>query len=197
MYCRKCGENLHPDAKFCPSCGLAAEARREIAGPPVPGNGGDPVSGGGPVVGGGEAIWNPNAASGWSFLFTPAFGSYLHALNWRALGDEEKADKAMMWFYASVALLIGYVLAVLFFLFKTGNPKAGEFAGRLMPLPYFIAWYFLSARDQAKYVKSRFGENYPRKAWGKPLMIAVASVLGYWVLAFGVGMAYGVIMAIA
>jgi hypothetical protein len=27
------------------------------------------------------ALWNPNAAAGWSLLFTPAFGAFLHARN--------------------------------------------------------------------------------------------------------------------
>ena len=29
-----------------------------------------------------NALWNPNTAANWSFLFSPLFGAYLHALNW-------------------------------------------------------------------------------------------------------------------
>ena len=39
-------------------------------------------------------IWNPSAAASWSLPFSPIFGAYLHMLNWRALGDEQKAATA-------------------------------------------------------------------------------------------------------
>jgi hypothetical protein len=40
-----------------------------------------------------------------------------------------------------------------------------------------IAWYFASARGQAAYVKTHFGDTYPRRGWSKPLAIAVLAFL--------------------
>ena len=39
------------------------------------------------------ALWNPNAASSWSLLFSPIFGAYLHMQNWQALGQPDKAEQ--------------------------------------------------------------------------------------------------------
>ena len=36
----------------------------------------------------------------WSLLFSWAFGSFLLARNWAALGDRTKARRCMIWFYA-------------------------------------------------------------------------------------------------
>src|SRR5262245_17881361 len=52
------------------------------------------------------AIWNPQAAAAWSIVLSPVFGSFLHMLNWRALGEENEAAKARGWFALSLAVLI-------------------------------------------------------------------------------------------
>lgn len=35
MYCKKCGENITPDAKFCPSCGAPVNGTTKAADPEV------------------------------------------------------------------------------------------------------------------------------------------------------------------
>ena len=40
-------------------------------------------------------LWNPNVASCLSLFFTPAFGAWLHAVNWRSLGENDKARQSM------------------------------------------------------------------------------------------------------
>jgi len=61
----------------------------------------------------------------------------------------------------------------------------------LTGLPLLLAWYFVSARSQAKEVKDRFGEDYLRHPWGAPLGIGVASlvVFNILVVALVVGLA--------
>lgn len=54
----------------------------------------------------GCALWNPSAATGWSLVFTPAFGAFIHMLNWHALGQPEQAASARRWLYASLAVLM-------------------------------------------------------------------------------------------
>ncbi len=133
------------------------------------------------------AIWNPNAASNWSLIFSPAFGSYLHALNWRTLGEPEKEKSAMGWFYVSLAMLCVYVFMGLF----TENPEKADGAARGLGLLYLLVWYFLAGRAQARYVKEKFGSTFPRRSWGKPLLIGMGAIVGYVMLAGAVGFMVG------
>lgn len=114
------------------------------------------------------AMWNPSSAASWSVLFSPVFGSYLHAMNWRTLNEQERYSKAMIWCYVGIAVLVASV-----FLSK---------GGAALNFWYLIIWYFAAARSQAKYVKERFGNNYPRQAWGKPLCIAGASLMAFCIV---------------
>src|SRR5207249_10323860 len=52
-----------------------------------------------------------------------------------------------------------------------------------LALVYLLIWYFAAGRPQARYVKERLGTDYPRKAWGKPLLVAIALFLAYVVIA--------------
>jgi hypothetical protein len=118
------------------------------------------------------ALWNPNAAALWSAVFTPVFGAYLQAANWRTLGDSEKADKAMNWFYAGVGMWILITVAALLHLDKTGLAD-------WIPFVFLFVWYFASAKEQIKYVKIQYGDSYPRRSWTQPLLIGVGVLVGY------------------
>ncbi len=119
------------------------------------------------------ALWNPSAAANWSILLSPIFGAWLHAKNWIVLGEVERSRKSMRWVYSYAIFLVASL-----FLPERIGPGAAFWI--------LIIWYFLSGRPQAKYVKERFGENYTRKGWWKPLgtvlllifaLIGVAGVL--------------------
>ena len=121
-------------------------------------------------------LWNPNAAANWSLLFSPAFGAFLHMKNWEDLGEPEKAAAAKVWVIVSLVLLLCLpVLAVL-----VPGFSGLQNISRLFGLVLLISWYSTSGRPQARYVKERFGKNYPRKGWGKPLLIAFVAVVGYF-----------------
>jgi hypothetical protein len=120
-------------------------------------------------------IWNPNAACNWSLLFSPAFGAYIHAQNWMTLNEPQRARSAKAWFYGSLGIL-GMSLP----LHLVG---VAEQAGRGLGILYLLIWYFAAGRPQARYVKGKYGKDYPRRAWGKPLLIAMASVVAYFALA--------------
>jgi len=119
-------------------------------------------------------LWNPNAAASWSLLLTPAFGALLHMLNWRELGEEGKAGAAKGWFIASLVMLVVYLV------FAIAQPALDM---RYLGFAYLLTWYFAAARGQARYVKDRFGNDYPRKGWGKPLLLGVAAFVGYFLVA--------------
>jgi len=120
-------------------------------------------------------IWNPNAACNWSLFLSPAFGAYIHSLNWMTLNEPARARSANVWFL--VSLLMTTMLSLL--------PLAGVGAqeARSLALVYLLIWYFAAGRPQARYVKERLGTDYPRKAWGKPLLVAIALFLAYVVIA--------------
>jgi len=122
MFCAKCGTSLNSDVKFCAKCGAPIFNSAEV-------NSSQQAS-----TAETGAIWNPNAASNWSLIFTPAFGAYLHALNWRTLGEPDRAQSAMVWFYFSLGMLFVYILMSLFM----ANENAAVGAARGLALLYLI-----------------------------------------------------------
>jgi hypothetical protein len=98
-------------------------------------------------------LWNPDAAANWSLLLTPAFGAYLHMRNWQVLGDSSKAAASRRWMIATVVLTC--TLTVISALLPesqalTALVRAGSVA-------LLFGWYFASAREQARYIKERYG----------------------------------------
>lgn len=122
-------------------------------------------------------LWNANAAACWSLLFSPAFGAYLHMRNWQALGDDSKAAAAKTWMIVSIVMMLAAaMLAVLF-----ARAKGVSAAVNIFGLGLLISWYVVGARAQVADIKERFGDNYPRKGWGKPLGVAALAIIAYFV----------------
>lgn len=123
-------------------------------------------------------LWNPNAAANWSLLFSPAFGAYLHMKNWQALGQANKATSAKVWFVLSVVVLGGLSCA------SEMVPYSKQLAGsvRVVGFLLLLSWYFGSARGQAAYVKTHFGNTYPRRGWFKALAVAVLALFAFIVV---------------
>ncbi len=130
-------------------------------------------------------LWNPQAAAGWSLLFTPAFGAWLHASNWRTLGDPAKARSNMIWVWATLAMLVGVALLVF------ADPN-GSLSGstRYIGLAWLLAWNFATAQGQIKYVKNTLGGNYVKKGWGRPLLIGFGLLAVYIVAIMGVAVVW-------
>ena len=72
---------------------------------------------------------------------------------------------------------------------------AADAATRGLGVLYLIIWYFSAGRSQAKYVKEKYGKDYPRRGWGKPLLIGVAAIIGYLFVAVAIGFTIGMMMA--
>lgn len=117
-------------------------------------------------------IWNPAAAAAWSLLFGPMFGAFLHMKNWLALGRPAEAATSRRWLVAN-ALLFVLSLGLSFALPPSGSLNAFNFFGGIA---FLLAWYFISARDQVRFVASTYGKHYQRRGWGKPLLYAVLIV---------------------
>jgi|GEM_PF-1954410 len=131
-------------------------------------------------------LWNPRAAAFWGFifaptldfwLFSPAFGAFLHAKNAESLGRAEEAKANWVWFYVALVYL-GFVLAGCFIL-----PTRAVGLSSITNLVLFFLWYGQVGRKQVKYVNETWQKNYQKKSFGVPLLIA----FGCWVVIVGVG----------
>jgi hypothetical protein len=138
-------------------------------------------------------LWNPNAAANWSLLFSPAFGAFLHMRNWQALGQPSRATSAKIWFVLSLVTIGGLSCA------SVVVPDSKQLAGsvRLVGFLLLLAWYFGSARSQASYVKTHFGNTYARRGWLKPLAVAVLVLFTFIVVVTGAAMLKGTVMKAA
>jgi len=120
-------------------------------------------------------LWNPNAAANLAILFSPIFSAWLMAKNWQELGKPDEAKKSMTWVKIWIGFLPIYLLLVVL---APGIP---------MPLVYLallVAWYYKLGKKQITYVKET-GIQYEKKEWGKPVLIALA-VSVVWFMAAGV-----------
>lgn len=123
---------------------------------------------GAPPAGDAPPLWNPDAAGAWSLLFTPVFGSILLLRNWQAIGDRARIRSARIWLVVSILIIFPA-----FFINYLG-------------LIYLGIWYYAWQSKQSRYVKQRWGRDYPRKKWGMPLLIAFVSLFVVMVLLINV-----------
>jgi hypothetical protein len=160
----------------------AGEPVANVAAPAPP-----PLPTSGTLAGKQEAapqLWNPNAAANWSLVFTPAFGAFLHARNWKALGQPERATINLVWVVATAVFL-----AINFVTVFMPASQAIEGVMRLAGMGLLCGWYFTQGRPQAQYVKDKFGNSYSKKGWALPLLVGVLSTGMYVATCFGLAMA--------
>lgn len=135
-------------------------------------------------VAGGEAappLWNPNAAANWSLLLSPIFGAWLHMMNWRSLGEMRRAAAARVWIIVMGVIFAGTLLFVPLLGFRASNPaQRFRSVSQLVGILTLVVWYFGAARAQARYVRDRFGKDYPRRGWVVPIAVAI----GAWIVCF-------------
>jgi hypothetical protein len=102
--------------------------------------------------------------------------------NWQALGEPAKASTAKVWVIVTLVVIVGTSVAAIL---MPANNALGGFS-RLIGFVLLIGWYASSGRGQMAYVKSQFGQDYPRKGWGMPLLFALLAFIGF--IAFTVGL---------
>lgn len=116
-------------------------------------------------------IWGSNAAASWSVLFTPVFGAFLQARNWRSLGEMEKEKSALAWVYGGLAFLLA--LPFLGHGILLENPRFQGNPWTSLSFGFLLVWYFASGKSQAKYVKECYGEALPRNSWWIPIVAGI------------------------
>jgi hypothetical protein len=136
-----------------------------------------PVYANSPPVAVTPELWNPGAAGMWSLIFSWAFGSLLVALNWRALGESERAKRGMLWFYGGLVFL-GVNLfrpntIEFFFIMSTVN------------LVLLLTWNFVECEPQRKLLKRLFANRYQRRGWLAPIVLSIACLFFLGMMAAG------------
>jgi len=121
------------------------------------------------------ALWNPENLSLWNLLFTPAFGAWIQARNWSALGEDKRAKESMYWFFGTLNL-IAWMMP--FFSFGDIVAAIGIVNG---------IWHFGFSKDQEDYVKEKIGSVYGNKSLKVPFK--VASIGLFLILAFKLSLA--------
>jgi len=138
-----------------------------------------------PVIDEAPPLWNPSAAARWSLLLSPIFGATLHMKNWQAMGETEKAAQSKWWLWGSVGFFVLLVVVGMIL----PDTKEIDLLSRGAGLGLLIAWYSLSARDQVRFITRRFGSDYPKRGWGRPLLYALLVFFTFIAIVFGVAFA--------
>lgn len=130
--------------------------------PPTASHGGGRIS---------PPLWNPTAAVNWSLVFSVGFGAWLHAKNWKALNEPQKASKSMIWAYVGFAAFLAFTVSQLL---QPPVPTLLSMSPLGVYLGVLFSWYFISARSQVLYIQTQFGNKYARQQWIKPIGVAAA-----------------------
>jgi DNA-directed RNA polymerase subunit RPC12/RpoP len=180
--CERCGQNLSVDetgvglALPCPTCGHNLTVPERSA--PAPVLRVQPLNAdAGPRL----ALWNPNVAAAWSFIFTPVFGSILLSSNYRALGNNRKASGSLVWAFVGVALLLVSIMIQLLFSTPRTDIEVDwrNWASMATAVVFFVVWYIAEAQPQQRCIKQRLGGQYTKRSWVRPVSVAVLCMIGF------------------
>ncbi|MEY4563619.1 MAG: hypothetical protein RLZZ618_2896 [Pseudomonadota bacterium] len=105
------------------------------------------------------ALWGPDAAAFWSFALTPVFGAVLHGMNSRVLGESKLKSLALRGLVMSLtATAVIAWWAVSHGLNARTLWETGVFVNAAT-----VAWYFLFAQPQSKFIARSFGSHFKRR----------------------------------
>ncbi len=130
-------------------------------------------------------LWNPNAAAGWSLLFSPAFGAFLQMRNWQRLGHPDRAQTSLFWFIGMLLVPLALGVADL----VQPDSRTLDRLTRPLGIVLLLAWYFGHGLQQVNYVKTRFRGDYPRRGWGVPILVALGATAACFALLVGLAFA--------
>jgi ribosomal protein S27E len=123
------------------------------------------------------ALWNPGAAGIWSLFIPWAMGPFLIAQNWRSLGESQRANRAMNWFYAALVFtasvpFLRFVLPVPIggFVYLIGNPTA------------LLIWNWAECESQRKLLKNLFANRYERRGLFFPILATIVLTIAWYMI---------------
>jgi hypothetical protein len=130
-----------------------------------------------PDLDGPPRLWNPTAALAWSLLFTPVFGAWLQAANWRALGQSAAARRSTRWAAGCAAAL--FVAATASMWLARRDPFGPVTLA--VDLVLLLAWALGDATRQARALPPPEAGGWRRREWTTPLFLGLAGGMGLFV----------------
>lgn len=124
------------------------------------------------------ALYSPLACVILTLLFTPMFGGFLQGLNWRELGDDERAARSMGWVKWSFVTFATYTVAEPFI----DETLIGRYLMIALFVGFWASWTLTMGWDQVRYVKE-FVPVYTRKFLGRSVMIGAFGWVAYSAIA--------------
>ena len=125
-------------------------------------------------------LFNPTASSMFAILFGLPLACFLHAANWKALG-EHKYSSANIWIgVVWIVLAVGIFVASA--IVNGGDMQGNNAIQRsflILGLPALLGWYFGFGRKQEQLVLEKYGKNYPRRnmwwavLWGLVMSVSI------------------------
>ena len=138
--CPSCSGDNPVSATQCQHCGKSLDSRKT----------GDSKTG---DAEGMLELWDSITIAKWSLLFSPVFGGTLLYHNWKSLGDDARAAKALKWVYVGLGLLAISVFV--------------KWAA-LLYLPYLAVWYLMECRPQQLLIKTFPGSRVTSRRVSRP-----------------------------
>ena len=114
-------------------------------------------------------LYNPTVAAVLGILLSPIIGAWLHAINWRELGNEDAARQNMYVVYGTIAF--GILSTLLYFFAAIEIP--------IMGWSIALGWFFSIGKNQIDFLRREAGNDYMRKKWGKVVMWIIFGMLAY------------------
>ena len=119
-------------------------------------------------------LWNPRRLGVFGFFFGSFAGAFLHAQNWKALGNYEEAKSSYRWMWAWFAVM---TIGVMF--------DISELAFNVIGFVFFLVWVSTLSR-QGNYIRQN-QIQFTKKSWIKAIGIWCLLVLSFVVLIFILG----------
>lgn len=120
-------------------------------------------------------LYHPDYAGLLGVVFLPS-ACYLHALNWRRLGQFKKADHNL---YIAVGFLVFMTFVILVAV------RLGIQIPIAIGLIWVFVWYYGLGKEQVAFVQHDLDNKYTRKSWYEPILLTVIAMSVYGMAVMG------------
>ena len=105
------------------------------------------------------------------FLLIAQLGAWLHAINWRELGEEKLAEQNMYFVWGTVAS--GFVFMLIEAVANIKFPAVASGTA------IWAAWFVTLGKKQIDFVRNEVNNDYDKKKWGKPIGLTILGLCAY------------------
>ncbi|MBO7380871.1 MAG: hypothetical protein J6U05_04275 [Neisseriaceae bacterium] len=127
-------------------------------------------------------LFNPTASSMFALLFGLPLACFLHAANWKALG-EQKYSTANIWIgVVWIVLAVGLFVADIVMNGFESQSSSIDHSFIILGLPALLGWYFGFGRKQEQLVQDIYRKNYPRRSMWWAVLWGLVMAVGFFAL---------------